>query len=55
MSLLNEYINKRMSGIELEAELLRLISEYNKLRGTCLDSSPSFYGKLGEEPKFNVP
>jgi len=34
MSLLNEYISKRMSGNELEAELQRLISEYNKLRGT---------------------
>lgn len=36
MSLLNEYISKRMGGKELEAELRRLISEYNKLRGTYL-------------------
>ena len=36
MSLLGEYIKKRMSGSELEAELLQLIAAYNKLRGTYL-------------------
>jgi len=36
MSLLNEYISKRMSGRDLESELLRLIAAYNKLRGTYL-------------------
>lgn len=36
MSLLNEYINRKLSGTDLENELLRLISEYNKLRGTYL-------------------
>lgn len=36
MSLLNEYINKKLSGIDLVNELIRLISEYNKLRGTYL-------------------
>jgi hypothetical protein len=45
MSLLSEYINKRMGGTELEAELLRLISEYNKLRGTYLFVYASAIGK----------
>lgn len=36
MSLMNEYINRRLSGPDLESELLKLISEYNKLRGTYL-------------------
>jgi phage FluMu protein Com len=36
MSLLKEYIKKKMSGAELEAELFRLIAAYNKLRGTYL-------------------
>ena len=36
MSLLNEYISKRMSGRDLESELLRLIAAYNTLRGTYL-------------------
>jgi len=33
---MNEYINRRLSGSELESELVRLISEYNKLRDTYL-------------------
>lgn len=45
MSLLNEYISKRMSGNELEAELRRLISEYNKLRGTYLFVYAAAIGK----------
>lgn len=45
MSLLNEYIIKRMSGNELEAELRRLISEYNKLRGTYLFVYAAAIGK----------
>ncbi|EHQ88311.1 SDH family Clp fold serine proteinase [Desulfosporosinus youngiae] len=36
MSLLNEYINRRLSSIDLEQELIRLIKEYNKIRGTYL-------------------
>ncbi len=36
MSLINEYINRRLSVPELESELLKLISEYNKLRNTYL-------------------
>jgi len=36
MSLMSEYINQRRSVPELESELLKLISEYNKLRGTYL-------------------
>lgn len=36
MSLLNEYINKRLGDPDLESELLELISEYNKLRNTYL-------------------
>jgi len=36
MSLMNEYINRKLGGSELESELLKLISEYNKLRNTYL-------------------
>lgn len=36
MSILGEYISKRLSGADLEQELLRLIGEYNKFRGTYL-------------------
>ncbi len=35
-SLLNEYISKRMSALELENELVRLIQIYNKEKGTYL-------------------
>lgn len=35
-SLLNEYISKRMSVIDLEEELRRLILKYNKAKGTYL-------------------
>ncbi|MBI5583651.1 MAG: ATP-dependent Clp protease proteolytic subunit [Deltaproteobacteria bacterium] len=45
MSLLNEYIRKRLSGNELEAELLRLITEYNKLRDTYLFVFSAAIGK----------
>src|SRR4030067_3356889 len=45
MSLLNEYINKRVGSKELEVELLRLISEYNKLRGTYLFVYAAAIGK----------
>jgi hypothetical protein len=45
MSLMNEYINKKMGGKELEDELLRLISEYNKLRNTYLFVYASAIGK----------
>ncbi len=36
MSLLSEYINKKLSIPELESELMKLISNYNKLRNTYL-------------------
>ncbi len=36
MSILGEYIAKKMSGADLEQELLKLIREYNKLRNTYL-------------------
>jgi len=36
MSLLGEYISKKMSAKDLEDELLRLISEYNKKQNTYL-------------------
>lgn len=36
MSLLGEYISKRMSAKDLEDELLRLIAEYNKKQNTYL-------------------
>ncbi len=45
MSLLSEYISKRMGGKELEAELRWLISEYNKLRGTYLFVYAAAIGK----------
>jgi len=45
MSLMNEYINRRLSGAELESELVRLISEYNKLRDTYLFVYAAAIGK----------
>lgn len=36
MSLINEYVDKKLSGPQLESELLRLISKYNELRCTYL-------------------
>jgi len=45
MSLMNEYINRRLSGAELESELARLISEYNKLRDTYLFVYAAAIGK----------
>jgi ClpP class serine protease len=34
MGLMSEYISRKLSAADLEAELLKLISEYNKLRQT---------------------
>ena len=45
MSFINEYINRRLSGPELESELLKLISEYNKLRDTYLFVYAAAIGK----------
>ena len=45
MSLMNEYINKRLSAPDLKSELLKLISEYNKLRGTYLFVYAAAIGK----------
>jgi len=45
MSLMNEYINRRLSGAELESELARLISEYNKLRDSYLFVYAAAIGK----------
>jgi hypothetical protein len=45
MSLINEYITKRLSVQELESELLRLISEYNKHRETYLFVYAAAIGK----------
>ncbi len=36
MSLMTEYISKKLSTSDLESELLKLISQYNKLRNTYL-------------------
>jgi len=36
MGLMNEYINRKLSGSDLQSELLELISKYNKLRSTYL-------------------
>jgi len=51
MSLINEYINRKLSGSELESELLKLISEYNKLRNTCLFVFAAAIGK--QSPLFH--
>ncbi len=45
MSILKEYIGKNLSGPELETELQRLISEYNKHRGTYLFVYSAAFGK----------
>jgi ClpP class serine protease len=45
MSLINEYIKKKLSGRDLESELLKLISEYNKLRNTYLFVYAAAIGK----------
>src|SRR3972149_2969818 len=45
MSFINEYINRRLSGPELESELLKLISEYNKERDTYLFVYAAAIGK----------
>ena len=45
MSLINEYINKKFGGFQLEGELLRLISEYNKIRSTYLFVYAAAIGK----------
>lgn len=45
MSLMDEYINKGLGGQELEAELRRLILEYNKRRGTYLFIYAAAIGK----------
>jgi len=45
MSLMNEYINKKLSGPDLESELLKLIAHYNFLRGTYLFVYATAIGK----------
>ena len=45
MSLMSEYINRKLSVSELESELLKLILEYNKLRDTYLFIYASAIGK----------
>lgn len=45
MNLMSEYINRRLSIPELESELLKLISEYNKLRDTYLFVYSAAIGK----------
>ena len=45
MSLMNEYINRKLSGSELESELLKLILEYNRLRDTYLFVYAAAIGK----------
>lgn len=45
MSLMNEYINKRMDVLELESELQRLIRRYNSLRKTYLFVYAAAIGK----------
>lgn len=45
MSLMNEYINRKLSGPDLESELLKLIGEYNSLRETYLFVYAAAIGK----------
>lgn len=45
MSLMNEYINQRLSGPDLESELLKLIADYNSLRDTYLFVYAAAIGK----------
>jgi hypothetical protein len=45
MSLMNEYINKKLNGPQLESELLKLITKYNKLRNTYLFVYAAAIGK----------
>jgi hypothetical protein len=45
MSLINEYINRKLSGPDLESELLKLIGEYNSLRETYLFVYAAAIGK----------
>ena len=45
MSLMNQYINRKLSGSELESELLKLVSEYNRLRDTYLFVYAAAIGK----------
>ena len=42
---MNEYINRKLSGSELESEMLKLISEYNRLRDTYLFVYAAAVGK----------
>ena len=44
-ALMNEYISRRLSGPELEAELLKLISQYNKERNSYLFVYSAAIGK----------
>ena len=46
-SLLNEYINKRMTAIDLQDELKSLICKYNQLRNTYLFIYAVDFEKMG--------
>lgn len=45
MGFMSEYISRKMSASDLESELLRLISEYNKLRKTFMTVYVAAIGK----------
>ncbi|MFZ3104142.1 MAG: hypothetical protein WA096_05500 [Smithella sp.] len=45
MSLMNEYINRKLSGPDLESELLKLIADYNSLRNSYLFVYAAAIGK----------
>lgn len=45
MSLINEYIDKRLSGTELESELQSLIAKYNEYKGSYLFVYAAAMGK----------
>jgi len=45
MSLLNEYIDKKLTGSDLEEELKKLIDKYNKLRNTYMIVYAAAIGK----------
>lgn len=61
MSLMSEYINRRMSAKDLESELLSLIKKYNEQRKTFLLVMVSALGKqipdiaLTQEDFYMIP
>ena len=53
MGLMSEYISRKLSAADLELELLRLISEYNKLRQTFMAVYVAAIGKPIPDTNLN--